>query len=108
MSLIALLVRDLGLLLSTLRMLNALDVIALAMVFGGCAMQLRGGFVKFGGFIVIAIRHVWFLRFSPRRAPTRAITGRSSMSREGVVGTGTASDSVGYRRLLDATLNPAV
>jgi len=74
----------LGMLLSTLRMLHALCVIALAVLISGGAVRLCSVFVKFGGFVVIVVRHVKFLRFNSQRATTRQTPGRSRMSRNGV------------------------
>jgi putative effector of murein hydrolase LrgA (UPF0299 family) len=44
-------------LLSTLRMLHAPGVIALAVLISSCATRLCSVFVKFGGFVVIAVHH---------------------------------------------------
>jgi hypothetical protein len=55
MSLITLLTSTLGVLLSTLRMLHALCVIALAVLLSGSAVRLCSTFVKFGGSVVIVI-----------------------------------------------------
>jgi len=55
--LISLLACALGVLLSTLRMLHTLSMIALAVLFSGGAVRLCSIFVKFGRFVVIAIRH---------------------------------------------------
>jgi hypothetical protein len=63
MSLITLLTSTLGVLLSTLRMLHALYVIALAVLLSGSAMRLCSTFVKFGGSVVIVIRHFYSFRF---------------------------------------------
>jgi hypothetical protein len=60
--LITLLACTLRMLLSTLRMLHALCVIALAVLIGGSAVGLCSVFVKFGGFVVIAVSHVRFLK----------------------------------------------
>jgi hypothetical protein len=76
----------LGMLLSTLRMLHALCVIALAVLISGGAVRLCSGFVKFGGFVVIAVRHVRFLKSSSQHATIHQTPGRSWMSRNGVAG----------------------
>jgi hypothetical protein len=55
----------LGMLLSTLRMLHALCMIALAVLISGGAVRLCSVFVKFGGFVVIVIRHVSSLNSAP-------------------------------------------
>ena len=57
MSLITLLTSALGVLLSTLRMLHALCVIALAVLLSGSAVRLCSTFVQFGGPVVIVICH---------------------------------------------------
>jgi hypothetical protein len=85
--LITLLACTLRMLLSTLRMLHALCVIALAVLISGGAVRLCSVFVKFGGFVVIAVRHVRFLSFNSQRATTGQTLGRSRMSRNGVAGT---------------------
>jgi hypothetical protein len=77
MSLITLLTSTLGVLLSTLRMLHALCVIALAVLISGGAVRLCSIFVKFGGFVVIAVRHVRFLKFSSQRKTICQTPGRS-------------------------------
>ena len=51
------LVRRLGMLLSARRVLLSLHVIAFAVMFGGCAMRLRGVLVMFGCFIVFVFGH---------------------------------------------------
>jgi hypothetical protein len=58
MSLITLLTGTLGVLLSTLRMLHAPSVIALAVLLSGSAVRLCRTFVKFGGSVVIVICHL--------------------------------------------------
>jgi hypothetical protein len=55
----------LGMLLSTLRMLHALCVISLAVLVSGGAVRLCSIFVKFGGFVVIAVRHMGSLNSAP-------------------------------------------
>jgi len=82
--LIALLGRALRMLLSTLRMLHALCVISLAVLIGGGTVRFCSVFVKFGGFVVIAVRHVRFLKFNSQRATTRRTPDRSRVSRNGV------------------------
>ena len=82
--LITLLACTLGMLLSTLRMLHALCVIALAVLIGGGAVRLCSIFVKFGGFVVIAVRHVKFLKFRSQRETICRTLGCSQMSRNGV------------------------
>jgi hypothetical protein len=84
MGLISLLACTLGMLLSTLRMLHALCVIALAVLLSGGTVRLCRIFVKFGGFVVIAIRHVRFLEFSSQRKTICQTLSRSQMSRNGV------------------------
>ena len=84
--LITLLARALGMLLSTLRMLHALGVIALAVLISGGAVRLCRIFVKFGGFVVIVIRHFRFLKSSSQHATIHQTLGRSRMSRNGVTG----------------------
>ena len=56
--LVTLRVRTLGVLLRTRRMLHALGMIALAVLFRGSPVRLSRIFMKFGGFVVIAICHV--------------------------------------------------
>jgi hypothetical protein len=85
-SLITLLACALGMLLSTLRMLHALSVIALAVLLSGSAMRLCSVFVKFGSFVVIAVRHLGFLKFSSQRSTTYQTPCRSGVSRNGVAG----------------------
>jgi hypothetical protein len=55
-------------------------------LISGGAVRLCSVFVKFGGFVVIAVRQVRFLRFKTQRATTRQTLGRSQMSRNGVDG----------------------
>jgi hypothetical protein len=69
-------------------MLHPLRVIALAVLLGGRPMRLRRGFVKLGGFVVIGIRHVKFLKFSSQRATTRRSRSRSGKSRNGAMSIG--------------------
>jgi hypothetical protein len=76
----------LGMLLSTFRMLHALCVIALAVLLSGGAVRFCSAFVKFGGFVVIAIRHVRLLKFSSQRETICQTISRSQMSRNGVAG----------------------
>jgi hypothetical protein len=82
--LITLRVCALGMLLSTLRMLHALCVIALAVLISGGSVRLCSVFMKLGGFVVIAIRHVEFLKFSSQREPICRTPSRSQMSQNGV------------------------
>jgi hypothetical protein len=84
--LITLLAGTLGMLLSTLRMLHALCVIALAVLISGGAVRLCSIFVEFGGFVVIDIRHVRFLEFSAQCETRYRTVSRSRMSRNGVAG----------------------
>jgi hypothetical protein len=84
--LITLLACTLGMLLSALRMLHALCVIALAVLISGGAVRLCSIFVEFGGFVVIAIRHVKFLKSSSQRGTICQTPSRSRMSRNGVAG----------------------
>jgi hypothetical protein len=42
--------------------------------------------VKFGGFVVIAVRHLRFLKSSSQHATIHQTPGRSRMSRNGVAG----------------------
>jgi hypothetical protein len=91
----------LGMLLSTFRMLHALCVIALAVLLSGGAVRFCSAFVKFGGFVVIAIRHVRLLKFSSQRETICQTISRSQMSRNGVAGMlvvpfGTAGDKSGW------------
>lgn len=73
MGLIALLASTLRVLLSTLRMLNAPCVIALAMLLSGSAVRLCSIFVKFGSSIVIVICHFCFLWVRSQRVPGKAL-----------------------------------
>jgi hypothetical protein len=83
--LITLLGRALGVLLGTLRMLHSLRVIALAVLLSGSPMRLRRIFVKFSGLVVIAIRHMTFLKFSTQGATIRHSRSRSGKSRNGAM-----------------------
>jgi hypothetical protein len=56
-------------------------------LISGGAVRLCSVFVKFGGFVVIAVRHVRFLKFSSQRATTCQTPSRSWVSRNGVAGT---------------------
>jgi hypothetical protein len=76
----------LGMLLSTLRMLHALCMIALAVLLSGSAVRLCSVFVKFGSLVVIAVCHVRFLEFSSQRETIYQTLSRSQMSRNGVAG----------------------
>jgi hypothetical protein len=67
-------------------MLHALCVIALSVLFGGGPVRLCSIFVKFGGFVVIAVRHVRFLKFSSQRQTICQTPSRSQMSRNSVAG----------------------
>jgi hypothetical protein len=66
--LIALLASTLRVLLSALRMLNALCVIALVMLLSGSAVGLCSIFVKFGSSIMIVICHFVPLGSLPARS----------------------------------------
>ena len=66
---------------------SAKCLIALAMLLCGGAVRLCSIVVKFGGFVMIAVRHVRILKFSSQRATTRRIPPRSQMSPDGVFGT---------------------
>jgi hypothetical protein len=82
--LIALLACTLGMLLSTLRMLHALCVIALAVLLSGGTVRFCRVFVEFGGFVVIAVRHLRFLKFNSQRETICQTLSRSQTSRNGV------------------------
>jgi hypothetical protein len=84
--LITLLACALGMLLSTLRMLHALCMIALAVLLSRGAVRLCSVFMKFGGFVVIAVRHVMFLKFSSQCEVICQTPCRSGVSRNGVAG----------------------
>jgi hypothetical protein len=69
-------------------------------LISGGAVRLCSIFVKFGGFVVIAVRHVRFLKFSSQRQTIYQTPSRSQMSRNGVAGMlvvpfGTAGDFAG-------------
>jgi hypothetical protein len=82
--LIALLACTLGMLLRTLRMLDALCVIALAVLLSGGAVRFCRVFVEFGGFVVIAVRHLRFLKFNSQRETRCQTLSCSRTSRNGV------------------------
>src|ERR1700678_4210722 len=82
--LIALLACTLGMLLSTLRMLHALCLIALAVLLSGGTVRFCRVFVEFGGFVVIAVRHLRFLKFNSQRETICQTLTRSQTSRNGV------------------------
>jgi hypothetical protein len=63
--LITLFACTLRMLLSTLRMFHALCVIAFAVLISGGAVRFCSVFVEFGGFVVIAVRHVSSLSSTP-------------------------------------------
>jgi hypothetical protein len=65
-------------------MLHALCVIALAVLLSGGTVRLCRIFVKFSGFVVIAIRHVRFLKVSSQRETICQTLSRSEMSQNGV------------------------
>src|ERR1700692_1831310 len=67
-------------------MFPALCVIALAVLLSGGSVRPCRIFVKFGGFVVIAVRHVRFLKFSSQRERTCQTLSRYKMSRDGVAG----------------------
>jgi hypothetical protein len=73
MSLITLLTSTLGVLLSTLRMLHALCVIAFAVLLSGSAVRLCSTFVKFGGSVVIVICQFYSFRFGSQPSRGKAL-----------------------------------
>jgi hypothetical protein len=84
--LITLLACALRVLLSTLRMLHALCMIALAVLLSGGAVRLCSVFMKFGGFVVIVVCHVMFLKFNSQLETICQTFSRSQVSRNGVAG----------------------
>jgi hypothetical protein len=58
-------------------MLHALCVIALAVLISGGAVRLCSIFMKFGGFVMIVVRHVGFLKFSSQRRTIYQTLSRS-------------------------------
>jgi hypothetical protein len=66
-------------------MLHSLRVIALAVLLSRSPMRLRRIFVKLGSLVVIAIRHMTFLKFNSQRATIRHSRSRSGKSRNGAM-----------------------
>ena len=87
LGLITLLVCALGVLLRAPRMLPALCVIALSVLFGGGPVRLCRIFVKFSGFVVIGVCHVGSIGSAPsprQPAGLRAVPGFHGMVWEGL------------------------